>query len=98
MFEIEDILDFLNEGRSIDPDDVNDSLLERSIWIAYHGWPGCLSEGFGYSLTKKAAIDSLLGIFDDVPGLKTALKNYGIYSKDGYRWAIDKIAVGDAIG
>lgn len=96
-YEIEDVLDFLNEGRSIDPDDVND-LLDRKIWIAYHGWPGCLSEGYGYFLTKKDAIESLLEIFDYVSGIKTNLKKSNIFYRDGYRWAIDRIAVGDAIG
>ena len=76
-----DVLQLINDERSIDADNVQSRALSRYLWISEWHLPGCVSESRGYSLTKKDAIKNCLSMAsgaDGPPrGMATDLRTYG---------------------
>ena len=70
-------LEQINDQRSISRDDVQASALRRIVWVAEWHIPGCCSESFGISLTKRDAISEALEMCGHVRGAKSDLTRYG---------------------
>lgn len=61
---------------------------------------GCyLPDSVGFSETKKNAIDSIVGLIADEyqRGLKTSLRKYGRFCKDGYGYSVYKKQIRDFV-
>ena len=73
----DEVLDRINDGRSVDANDVQARALRRKVWIAEWHIPGCLSESFNVCLSKGDAIAQALEFCGHVRGAKTDLQCYG---------------------
>lgn len=93
----DEVLDLLNEGRYVDPDQVNTRTLLRTVWSNCNGFPGCLPDSLGYNRSKADAITSCLTIADDGTGpprgMKTALERNEVYRQNGYVYTVTKYQV-----
>ncbi len=74
-------LQAINDGQSLNYQDVQARALRRLVWVAEWHIPGCLSESFSVCLTKSDAIDCALSMAegaDGAPrGMRADLQRYG---------------------
>jgi len=73
----DEALEQINDQRHISQSDVLASALQRIVWVAEWHIPGCCSESFGVSLTKRDAIREALEMCGHVRGAKSDLMRYG---------------------
>jgi hypothetical protein len=83
----DEVIERLNNERSVDRDEVKKSALLRKVWVAAWGLPGCLYENRAICRTKTDAIRAALFMAESENGpprgMWTALFKYGhfqIYS------------------
>lgn len=80
-FTFDDVIERLNDQRSVDAKDVRADALRRMVWVAEWHIPGCLSESWAVCLTKEDAIRCALDwadCDDGAPrGMVTALRRSG---------------------
>jgi hypothetical protein len=90
-------LEAINEERSIDSENVNARALQRKVWVASNGSPGCLNDSTSVCLTKRDAIESCLLIAgDDAPrGFVSALQRFERTTIAGYIYRIEQMRLRD---
>ena len=74
-------LQAINDGQSLNYQDVQARALRRMVWVAEWHLPGCLSESFSVCLTKRDAIESALSMAEGAEGaprgMRADLQRYG---------------------
>ena len=76
-----EVLERLNDQRTVARDDVQARALQRKVWVAEWHLPGCLSESFSVCLTKRDAIECALSMAEDSEGpprgMRADLQRFG---------------------
>lgn len=74
-------LQAINDGQSLNYQDVQARALRRMVWVAEWHLPGCLSESFSVCTTKRDAIECALSMAEGelgAPrGMRADLQRYG---------------------
>jgi hypothetical protein len=84
LLTYDEVMDRLNDERSVKRDEVDPKALTRKVWVSGNGSPGCLYDnGPNYHRTKEDAIASCAFVFDEYKGVVTALRKY-------HRWVSDR--------
>jgi hypothetical protein len=87
LFDLEEVIDRLNEELVVDEEEVKPNVLKRKVWVATWGIPGCLPESRSICRTKESAIESALWFAeseegDHPKGMLTALRKDGFFYCD----------------
>lgn len=98
----DEVLEKLANDRSVRDDEVLERAKSRRVVVASNGLPGCLSDSFAIYTTKADAIDHFVHMFNcsDEPmpaGMKTGLKKFGRFVKDGYIYRIEEQSLRDML-
>jgi hypothetical protein len=79
----DEVLERLNEERPVHEKDVKSRALQRKVWVAAWGKPGCLYEAQSACRTKEEAVEAALfyaeGEYGVPRGMKTTLELVGIF-------------------
>jgi len=82
----DEAMERINDGNSINWNDVQAKALRRKVWLAEWHIPGCMSESQCIVLTKQHAIESCAmfaeGENGTPRGMITALRNGGYFETD----------------
>lgn len=83
-----EVLERINDERSIDRAEVQSRALSQYLWVAEWHIPGCMSESRSYCTTKRDAIDSACEMANTGPdgqaprGMRSALNRSGRFDSD----------------
>ena len=67
-------LQAINDGQSLNYQDVQARALRRLVWITEWHLPGCLSESFSVCLTKSDAIECALSMAEGEDGAPRGMR------------------------
>lgn len=67
-------LQAINDGQSLNYQDVQARALRRMVWVAEWHIPGCLSESFSVCTTKRDAIECALSMADGELGAPRGMR------------------------
>lgn len=100
LLTFDEALDAIANDQFIKSEMVQTRALERIVWQASNGSPGCLSDYFTLCLTKKDAIESALFIADSGEGaprgMRSRLEKDGIfYDQSGYIYRVERMKLRD---
>lgn len=100
----DEALERINDGRRVDPKEVQARALSRKVWLAEWHLPGCLSESWSVCLTKEEAVQAGADFADgtNCRGIKKALREQGSFQHKTKMFGrvitiIKKLTLGDLL-
>lgn len=94
----DDVIDAINDERTIKRDDVLLSALTRTVWMSRNGLPGYMPNSQGVNRTKRDAIESCVFIAgDDAPrGFASRLRKYETArDESGESYWVERMTIAD---
>jgi hypothetical protein len=98
----DEALEALANEKHIKADEVQSRALDRKVWVASNGLPGCLNDNSDVCTTKEDAIECALRIADDPEngpprGMATWLRKPGdrTWQHEGYNYRVEQMRLRD---